>query len=84
MVSGVRLQTLFLQNARYFIVTVAEVDLRRPPEDRAAVDEAGFASLRQQLGQTRQHHQARMPRSSIPSTSRRSRRNCGGRSSRYI
>jgi hypothetical protein len=32
MVSSVRLQTLFRKKPRYFIVTVPEVDLRRPPE----------------------------------------------------
>ena len=33
-VSRVRLQTLFGENPQYLMVTVAEVDLRRPPERR--------------------------------------------------
>jgi hypothetical protein len=44
-----RLQTL-RENPRYFVVTVPEVDLRRPPDWPAAAADAAFASLRQQLG----------------------------------
>jgi hypothetical protein len=51
MMSRVRLQTLFLKNPRYFIVTVLEVDLRRFSKRlaAAAIDAARFASLGQQL-----------------------------------
>ena len=73
-VSRVKLQTLFVKNPQYFIVTVPEVDLRHPQERRpasaaaAAVSpppsssapvDAAFTALRQQLGQARHHRQAR-------------------------
>jgi hypothetical protein len=47
-VSRVRLQTLFGENPQYFMVTVAEVDLRRPPERRpdAAVSPPSLSSAR--------------------------------------
>jgi hypothetical protein len=49
-VSCVRLQTLFRENPQYFMVTVAEVDLRRPPEQRpnaaVAVSRAGGRGVR--------------------------------------
>ena len=65
----VTLQALFLQNPRYFIVTVPEVDPRRLPEQPAesstpnapnapnAPVDVAFTLLRQQLGQTRQYCQ---------------------------